>query len=138
MNLTIELSYVFPECPHEDALYASELATILNQRMGSVFKGVYAIDELITIPIDAPAGYIINSDPRWLFGSHWMAVYTNARFIPRVAVDAKVVTKFFDVFGLPPQVQELHDFFLNRHCTRTYSNNQYHPKLAGNIASVFY
>ena len=96
MDLTTELSHVFlvviVECLHEEGLFASELATVLIQRMGSVFKGVYAIDELSDVPIDASAGYVIISDPHWLPGSHWMAVYTNTQG----------VTKFFDVFGLPP------------------------------------
>ena len=114
-NLTTELATVFPgiiiECPHDDGLFESEIATILNQRTGFIFKGVYAINELSTIPMETPAGYVVNSNPRWLPGSHWMAVYT----------DAQGVGKFFDVFGLPPQVQELHDI-LNRRSPWTYSN----------------
>ena len=118
MTLQTELANVFPavvfECPHEDGLFAIELEFILTQRMGSVFKGVYAKDQLSDIPTEAPAAYVINSDPHCLPGSHWMAVYTNTQG----------VTTFFDVFGVHPQAQEIHEF-LNRRCPWTYTKKLY-------------
>ena len=118
MSLHSELTYVFPtivvECPHEKPLFANEIASILIQRMGSIFKGVYAKDEINNIPTEFPAAYVVNSDPRCLPGSHWLAIYNNSHGI----------TTYFDVFGIPPQEQEILDF-LNRCGAWRYSNKLY-------------
>ena len=115
MSLHSELASVFPtivvECPHEKPLFANEIAAILNQRMGSFFKGVFAKDEINNTPTEFPGAYIVNSDPRCLPGSHWLAIYNNNQGI----------STYFDVFGIPPQEEEIIEF-LNRSGTWQYSN----------------
>ena len=40
------------------------------------FKGVYAIDEMKLIKIASyPSSFVINPDPSYKHGSHWVAVY---------------------------------------------------------------
>ena len=96
-----ELSSLFPgvivEYPHEGGLYENELNGLLTWRMGSVFKGVYCIDEVNVTPIESPAAYVVNTKARW----HWLTIYTNTQ---GVAI-------YFDIFGMPPHLQEIIEFF---------------------------
>ena len=134
MSLQSELVNVSPvvifEWPHAEKLFDIELEFILTRRMGSVFKGVYAKDELTNIPIERPASYIINSDPRCLPGQHWMAVYTSTQGF----------TTFFYVFGVPPQTPEICEF-LNQRAPWTYTKKVYtsnsHPSACGQYCICF-
>ena len=115
MSLRSELATVFPtivvECPHENPLFDNEITAILSQRMGSFFKGVFAKDEINNTITEFPGAYIVNSEPRWLPGRHWLAIYN----------DSQGVSTYFDVFGIPPQEEEIIEF-LNRSDTWQYSN----------------
>ena len=57
------------------------------------FRGVYAIDEIKSIKtVSYPSSFVINLDPSYKPGSHWVAVY----------FDKNGVGEYFDSFaGLP-------------------------------------
>lgn len=71
------------------------------------FKGVYAADEfskIMKLNRKSPAyAFIINTDPSWKPGSHWVAFY----------IDGKSENvEFFDSFGYHPQISFLtSDYF---------------------------
>ena len=58
------------------------------------FRGVYAIDEIKLIKtVSYPSSFVINLDPSYKPGSHWVAVY----------FDKNGVGEYFDSFaGYPP------------------------------------
>ena len=58
------------------------------------FRGVYAIDEIKSIKtVSYPSSFVINLDPSYKPGSHWVAVY----------FDKNGVGEYFDSFaGYPP------------------------------------
>ncbi len=96
------------------------------------FAGVLAADELLHArvhqrPENRPRLYIANTDPSWLGGSHWIAVY-----IPR---DPNAPVEFFDSLGNRPEhYSTMLTQFLQRHtpastngyiyCTRRLQNKR--------------
>lgn len=59
------------------------------------FKGVYSIDKLPFYILEKPFGIVVNLDPSWKPGSHWVAIYC-----PKYG---QVI--YFDSFGLQPPNQ---------------------------------
>lgn len=69
-----------------------DINTKLKNHSG--FKGTYPITDLPNFLLQKPAGLVINLDPRWEEGSHWVAVYIPSRG-PAV---------YFDSYGrYPPE-----------------------------------
>jgi hypothetical protein len=79
---------------------------ITSSRLGMVC----ASDEL---PSRVPTGsiYIINTDPSWLPGQHWVAVN----------FETNGYAEYFDSFGKPPRQKVIEDF-LNQNSTKWTSN----------------
>ena len=66
--------------------------------------GVYAIDEMKLIEtVSYPSSFVINLDPSYWSGSHWVAVY----------FDRNVVGEYFDSFARYPPYEV--DHFLCSH-----------------------
>jgi hypothetical protein len=61
-------------------------------RKYSQFRGVFAIDRLPFEILPKPFGIVVNLDPSWQSGSHWVAVYAPETG-PLI---------YFDSFGLVP------------------------------------
>ena len=71
------------------------------------FKGVYTIDEMNLIKtIPYPSSFVINLDPSYKPGSHWVAVY----------FDRNCVGEYFDSFARHPPHEV--DRFLCSHAKR--------------------
>ena len=68
------------------------------------FKGVYAIDEIKLIEtVSYPSSFVINLDPSYKPGSHWVAVY----------FDRNDIGEYFDSFARHPPHEV--DHFLRSH-----------------------
>ena len=88
-----------------------QINNILKRKLGHVFKGVYAIDQIAEVKPSAPAAYVINSKPITSFGEHWLAVYVTSN---RKAV-------YFDSFGRPPRHTQIIKFLKKHSTKRTFS-----------------
>ena len=80
-------------------MYKSQIQSILQLDSHSkrYFKGVFAIDELPwLLPM---SGYVINYDEHNKEGSHWVAVFANAKTV-----------EYFDPNGQQPLDKRLSDF----------------------------
>ena len=84
-----------------------QINNILKKKLGYVFKGVYAIDQIAGLKPSAPAAYVINTKPITSFGEHWLAVYVTSN---RKAV-------YFNSFGRPPRHSQIVSF-LKKHSTK--------------------
>ena len=84
-----------------------QINNILKKKLGRVFKGVYAIDQIAGLKPSAPAAYVINTKPISSSGEHWMAVYITSN---RKAV-------YFDSFGRQPCRSQIIKF-LKKHSTK--------------------
>ena len=84
-----------------------QINNILKKKLGRVFKGVHALDQLACLNRHAPAAYVFNTKPITAPGEHWVAVY--------VMKNRKAV--YFDSFGFPPQHTEIIRF-LKKHATK--------------------
>lgn len=73
------------------------------------FRGVFATENIPTDKRNLPYGFVANTDPSWLPGKHWVAVYVNT--------DEKV--EFFDSFGRRPMNSSL-----KKLCGRDYIFNE--------------
>lgn len=85
------------------------------------FAGVYSIDSIPFWLINKPFGIVINLDPKWKPGSHWVAVYI-PEFGPAI---------YFDSFGLLPPDTIL--TYLERNCKKygyKYNQNVYQGDLS--------
>ena len=68
------------------------------------FKGVYAIDEMKLIgTVSYPSSFVINLDPSYKPGSHWVAVY----------FDRNGIGEYFDLLAHYPPYEV--DHFLCSH-----------------------
>lgn len=78
------------------------------------FCGVFPRDVLTLINVDTskPSTYIVNTDPSYKQGEHWVVVYFNGLG----------KGEYFDSFGLPPRHVDI-ERFLNRH-TWSYEHNR--------------
>ena len=75
----------------------------VNVRGCVFFIGVFAVDNLPNVT-KFPATLIVNTDPAYEAGEHWVALHLK----PRGRVD------YFCSFGFPPLILELQDF-VNRY-----------------------
>lgn len=60
------------------------------------FKGVFASDD-VTLPSQAPAGIIINTDNRGQPGEHWTALF----------IKSDLTCEYFDPYGISPVVPHI-------------------------------
>ena len=67
-----------------------QIKNILSKKLGSIFKGVYTRDQLLSLKMRVPT-YVFNTKPGNSPGEQWFAVYVCHN---RTAV-------YFDSFGLP-------------------------------------
>jgi hypothetical protein len=73
------------------------------------FLGCFACDQLPT-PQKHTYGLVVNLDPHYERGSHWVAIYVS-----------KGIGEYFDPYGLPPLSMEIWEF-LDKYTKRaTYS-----------------
>ena len=84
-----------------------QINNILKKKLGGVFKGVYAIDQIARLKPIVPAAYVINTKPITSPGEHWIAVY--------ITVNGKAV--YFDSFGRRPHHPQIIRF-LKKHTTK--------------------
>ena len=84
-----------------------QINNILKKNLGGVFKGVYALDQIVNLKPSAPAAYVFNTEPIRAPGEHWVAVYITSS---RKAV-------YFDSFGFQPQHTQIVTF-LKKHSTK--------------------
>lgn len=93
-------------------------------RDSNTFKGVYAKDELPSVP-SVPCSYIVNTDVSMQPGKHWIAIYITANTI-----------YYFDSYGGDPFT----DFYLTRfikHVSKPYMIFQRaHTRIQSVISSV--
>lgn len=68
-----------------------------------VYDGVHAADQL-HVPTSRPAAMVINTDPSWKPGRHWVAVY----------VPVRGPWEYFDSYGEKPNVSFIRQFLKNR------------------------
>ena len=71
----------------------SEIKNILNTKLGSVFKGAYARNQLMSLNTCAPAYYVVNTKPIASPHEHWDTIYMLRN---KTAV-------YFYAFGFPPE-----------------------------------
>lgn len=69
------------------------------------FGGVYALNEINLLVKHVPFAIIVNTQPRWEPGEHWVAIF----------ISDKGKGVYFDPYGLPPLQNEFYNF-LNRNC----------------------
>ena len=77
-----------------DGLYDNQIEEIMKDYNNKGFKGVYAIDEINKIPVSDKMGFILNLDTSDQKGSHWVAIYIDAK-------DDNSV-EYYDSFGNDP------------------------------------
>ena len=65
------------------------------------WKGVYSIDQLDQIPVSKKMAFILNLDPSYKPGSHWVAVYIDAQHDKEI--------NYYDSFGDEPPKRLLKD-----------------------------
>ena len=88
-----------------------------NKFTKQFFKGVYAIDEIKSIKtVSYPSSFVINLDPSYKPGSHWVAVY----------FDKNGVGEYFDSFARYPPHEIVH--FLRSHAKGWQYNRMQHWK----------
>ena len=63
----------------ENGLYDDEIEKIMKKYVDKGFKGVYSINEIPKIPVSDVMGFIMNLDPSYKPGSHWVAVYIDTK-----------------------------------------------------------
>lgn len=106
-----------------------ERALSSHKETAPFFGGVFAADEL---PGNChhPIALIVNTDPSWKQGTHWIAIF----------VDANGRGEYFDSYGIRPFIKE-HINFLNRECsTWRYNRKQiqgWTSATCGNYSSLF-
>ena len=84
-----------------------QIKIILSKQVGSIVKGMYARDQLLSLKMCAPSCYVINTKPSSLSGEHWLAVY--------VRHDQTAV--YFDSVGFPPDQTTIIKF-LKKHTVK--------------------
>lgn len=78
---------------------------IRNPKMDAVFRGCFPCNELPDpITLKYPAALIVNLDPDFLEGSHWIALYA-------YGLGREVI--YFDSYALPPNILINNDFLFH-------------------------
>ncbi len=87
------------------------------------FCGVFPRDALAFINVDTskPSIYIINTDPSYRRGEHWVAIYFNGFG----------KGEYFDSFGLPPRHGDIERFLYHHVLSYTYNR-----RVLQNVLSV--
>lgn len=104
-----------------------------DEKIVSQFGGVLASDQLTHValcPNHRPRLYIVNTDPSWLPGRHWVVIY-----IPQ---ETNAPAEFFDSLGKHPDTYSpVFSIFMNTFCRRGYvyyfAANRCHDIPMGNI-----
>lgn len=87
------------------------------------FLGVHPSDSLAHLRVSPPASLIVNLDPHYLPGSHWVAI-----FIPRYGHAA-----YFDSLGMYPMIDDI-IFFLD---TNSRDGWCFNPYMYQDLRSVY-
>lgn len=99
-------------------LYSNQINDALscNNATRSSFKGVYSRDTLPQNLSSLPSLIVANTDPSYLRGSHWVAIW----------ISGKKVGYFFDSYGLAPAHHHKNfEDFMKENCTLyTHQRNQ--------------
>ena len=74
--------------------------------------GVFACDEIEDPIKNKPCAFVLNTDPHYRKGQHWVAIYINS----------SKEGFYFDSYGLPPLKEEFLNF-LSKNCKRWYYND---------------
>lgn len=79
-----------------------ELSQLVQQdrKLGKIFIGVYANDNLPSKVLQKPCAIIINTDPAHKRGEHWVAVY----------FDVLNNAEYFDSYGFEPYIPNIVSF----------------------------
>lgn len=86
-----------------------------------VFKGVVPRDKLADLePLSPPALYIVNTDPSYRKGEHWVVLY----------FDGTGKAEYFDSFGLPPRHREMSEFLRRFALTSKHNKKCLQPVLS--------
>jgi hypothetical protein len=78
--------------PIPGGLYSDQIEKIMNRYKN--FQGVYASNELNELPTRKRMGFIMNLDPNYKSGSHWVGVY--------IDTEKDMSVEYYDSFGDPP------------------------------------
>ena len=93
-------------------MYAEQLQHVLSKKCGKNFLGVFAKDHLpAALPPFRPLLLVVNTDPDYKTGEHWIAIYIGARGCG----------EYFDSYGKEPP--SLFSSFLNKHCSEWIINS---------------
>lgn len=68
-----------------------QLKKVLSRDLGSSFGGVYPVDLIPDHLISNQKAIVINLDPHYKPGSHWVCLYLSGNRV-----------EYFDSYGLPP------------------------------------
>lgn len=82
-----------------------------NNTTKNCFRGVYPIDTLPNRVYKKPASFVVNTDPSYLPGTHWVAVFFPVRGH----------AEFFDSFGRPPFDKRFKKFLSNNSTKYIYN-----------------
>lgn len=102
-----------------------QLAQILSSdpQAAQIFYGVRPCNHLPSHVNKVPSCMIVNSDPSWKSGAHWLAIY----------IDENRNVEFFDSYGRDPETYRLIFDFLKRH-GETWKLNK--RQLQGHLSST--
>lgn len=90
-------------------------AMTTNHKTKQIFKGVFPCDKLPKTSLrKKPACFIINTDPSFKSGTHWVAVYFSKHGR----------AEYFDSFGLKPQVKSILKFLSTNSSGYVYNEIQ--------------
>lgn len=95
-----------------------EITRILskNRSTKNCFRGVYSIDKIPNRVYKKPSSYVINTDPSYQPGTHWVAVY-----FPK---ERRSPAEFFDSFGRAPFNKRFITFLTNNSDRYIYNAKQ--------------
>ena len=83
----------------KDGLWDDQIEDYMKQFAKDGWKGVYSVNELNEIPVSKKMSFIMNLSPDYKKGTHWVAVYIDAK--KDMSVD------YFDSFGRDPNEETL-------------------------------
>lgn len=91
---------------------------MLDDNIRYLYNGIISSDELNDIDENDERIYIVNVDPSYMPGSHWIVMYTN-----------NYRCEFFDSLGNHPSIYGIHfDSFISKCNSLTFSMNKLQSK----------
>jgi len=94
-----------------------EINLIINKDpvLSKIYLGTFACDQLPESVYNYPCSMIVNTDPSFKSGEHWVAIY----------FDQEHCCEYFDSFGLLPYIPSIVNFIKNN-STSLSSYNYFH------------